>query len=147
MTTSTDPHRLERFVAAQEGVYPAALAELRAGAKRTHWMWFVFPQIAGLGHSAMAQLYAVKSRAEARSYLAHPVLGARLRECAAALLHVHDKPIQAILGFPDDLKLKSSMTLFEAVGGGEQVFADVLERFFQGERDARTLEVLAGLGS
>lgn len=147
MTTSTDPHHLERFVAAQEGVYPAALAELRAGAKRTHWMWFVFPQIAGLGHSAMAQLYAIGSRAEARSYLAHPVLGARLRECAAALLQVHDKPIQAILGFPDDLKLKSSMTLFEAVGGGEQVFADVLERYFQGERDVRTLEVLAGLGS
>ncbi len=137
----TDPHNLERFLVAQAPTYDAALRELRAGTKRSHWMWFIFPQIAGLGQSVMSRQYAVSSREEAQAYLAHPTLGARLRECAAELLAHPTRSAQEILGEPDDLKLRSSATLFAAVEG-PGVFADVLERFFDGVPDASTLERL-----
>jgi uncharacterized protein (DUF1810 family) len=134
----SDPFDLERFVRAQDGVYDQALAELRAGAKRGHWMWFVFPQLAGLGHSPMAQRYAVSGLEEARAYLAHPVLGPRLVECARALLGLPGRDPVRVLGSVDALKLRSSMTLFEAAAPDERVFAEVLERFYDGERDEAT---------
>ena len=134
---------LQRFLDAQDGVYEQALAELRAGRKRTHWMWFVFPQIAGLGHSSTAVYYAIADRTEAQSYLAHPLLGARLAECAQALLGVTGRTAHEILGSPDDLKLRSSMTLFAQVAGPDSVFRRVLERYYGGEADARTLDLLA----
>ncbi|MBA3034647.1 MAG: DUF1810 domain-containing protein [Gammaproteobacteria bacterium] len=137
-----DPFALSRFMAAQEGIYAAVLAELRNGRKQTHWMWFVFPQIEGLGSSPMAKRYAIKSREEARQYLLHPVLGARLRECAAALLELQGRSISEIMGFPDDLKLKSSMTLFAVLEGPESVFVRVLDRYFNGEQDAQTHHLL-----
>ncbi|MDN4588834.1 DUF1810 domain-containing protein [Xenophilus aerolatus] len=134
---------LQRFVDAQAPVYEQVRAELAAGHKRTHWMWFVFPQIQGLGRSAMAQRYAIASREEAAAYLAHPVLGARLRECSAMVLSAHGPAIDDILGPPDDLKFKSCMTLFDAVApAGETLFAQCLQRFFGGVRDAATLERL-----
>ena len=134
---------LQRFLDAQDGVYEQALAELRAGRKRSHWMWFVFPQIAGLGHSSTAAYYAIADLAEARAYLAHPLLGARLAECAEALLGVTGRTAHEILGSPDDLKLRSSMTLFAQVAGPDSVFRRVLERYYGGEADARTLDLLA----
>ena len=134
---------LQRFVDAQAPVYEQVRAELAAGHKRTHWMWFVFPQIQGLGRSAMAQRYAIASREEAVAYLAHPVLGARLRECAALVLAARGPAIDDILGPPDDLKFRSCMTLFDAVApAGETLFAQCLQRFFGGVRDAATLERL-----
>ena len=139
---SDDPYDLQRFVAAQDGVWERALAELRAGAKRSHWMWFVFPQIEGLGFSAMAQKYALGGLAEARAYLAHPLLGPRLLACTAAMNRHEGKSAQAILGQPDDMKFRSSMTLFEAADPGEPAFAEALERYFGGERDRATLERL-----
>ena len=135
---SDDPHDLQRFVAAQEGVWERALAELQAGAKRSHWMWFVFPQIEGLGFSAMAQRYAVSGLAEARAYLAHPLLGPRLRACTAAMNGHEGKSARAILGQPDDMKFRSSMTLFAAADPEAPAFAEALVRYFGGERDART---------
>ncbi|CAN5375955.1 DUF1810 domain-containing protein [soil metagenome] len=137
-----DPYHLERFVSAQEPLYLSALAELRSGYKVSHWMWFVFPQIAGLGRSAMAQRYAISGAEEARAYLAHPVLGARLWECCGAILAVEGKSAYDILDSPDDMKLKSSMTLFDFVER-HSVFAEVLGKYYQGERDERTLELLA----
>ena len=134
---------LQRFLDAQDKTYATALAELRAGCKRTHWMWFVFPQIAGLGHSSTAAYYAIADLAEAQSYLAHPLLGARLAECAQALLGVTGRTAHEILGSPDDLKLRSSMTLFAQVAGPDSVFRRVLERYYGGEADARTLDLLA----
>jgi uncharacterized protein (DUF1810 family) len=133
-------YELERFVVAQDGVYERALAELRAGSKRSHWMWFIFPQVSGLGSSATAERYAIKGADEARAYLAHPVLGARLRECASAML-AHDKGATEILGFPDDLKLRSSMTLFARVADDPSVFEQVIERFYA-TPDQRTLDLL-----
>ena len=133
---------LEHFVAAQEGVYPQALAELRAGQKRSHWMWFVFPQFAGLGTSPMAVRYAIGSADEAQAYLAHPVLGLRLREGVAAMLaHKGARP-EAILGGIDALKFRSSLTLFEAVAEEPAPFAEALEAFYGGVRDGRTLALL-----
>jgi uncharacterized protein (DUF1810 family) len=130
---------LERFVAAQEQSYPRALAELRAGEKRSHWIWFIFPQIAGLGHSAMAQRFAIASRAEAEAYLAHPALGPRLAECTDTMLGwAGRKDAGEVLGPVDGLKFRSSMTLFEASGGGAR-YAQALDRFFDGERDSLTL--------
>lgn len=140
---SPDPHALHRFVAAQAPVYAQALDELRAGRKRTHWMWFIFPQVAGLGSSPTAQRYAIRSRAEAAAYLAHPVLGPRLHECAAALLAVEGRGATEILGAPDDVKLRSSMTLFAALGGAGNPFAAVLDRYFAGSRCERTVAFLA----
>ncbi len=127
-----DPFELARFEAAQAGIWPQALAELRAGAKRGHWMWFIFPQIAGLGTSAMARTYAIGSAAEARAYLAHPVLGARLRQAATALLPHAGRPAAAILGGIDAVKLRSSLTLFAHVGGADEPFGEVLAAFFDG---------------
>jgi uncharacterized protein (DUF1810 family) len=134
---------LERFVDAQQGVYEAALAELRAGRKRSHWMWFIFPQVAGLGQSDMARRYAIRSADEAAAYLAHPVLGERLRECATAVLGHGDEAIGDIFPHPDDLKFHSSMTLFADVAPDEAVFQACLDRFFDGEADSATLERLA----
>jgi len=137
----TDSYDLARFLDAQGTHYDAALRELRAGRKTSHWMWFIFPQIAGLGHSSMSRRYAIRSRAEAEAYLAHPVLGARLRTCAGALLAHATGTAREILGDPDDLKLRSSATLFAAVEG-PGVFADLLGRFFDGKPDAATLALL-----
>jgi uncharacterized protein (DUF1810 family) len=135
---TADPHGLSRFVEAQEGVYATALAELRAGRKRSHWMWFVFPQVAGLGVSPTAQHFAIRALDEARAYLAHPVLGPRLVECAAAVLAVEGRTAHEIFGSPDDLKLRSSMTLFAQVSAPGSVFEQVLDRFFHGRPDERT---------
>jgi uncharacterized protein (DUF1810 family) len=138
---------LERFVTVQRDVYPRALAELVEGRKASHWMWFVFPQIAGLGHSAMAVRYAIRDLAEAREYLAHPVLGARLGEAAAAMLgHAGTRSAEAILGGVDAVKFRSSMTLFEAAADGEAKapFADCLAAFYGGVRDSETLRRLTG---
>jgi uncharacterized protein (DUF1810 family) len=134
---------LDRFVSAQDGVYPDALAEIRAARKRTHWMWFVFPQFAGLGSSSTAQRYAIASLDEARAYLAHPVLGPRLRECVAALLAVEGRSAADIFGFPDDLKLRSSMTLFAEAADDPAAFEAVLDRYYDGP-DERTLELIGG---
>lgn len=138
----SDTYDLGRFVAAQEGVYGRALAELQAGDKRSHWMWFIFPQIAGLGASPMAQRYAIGSLAEAQAYAAHPVLGARLRACTAAVNAVAGRSAHAIFGSPDDLKFRSSMTLFARAVPGEPDFADALARYFDGVPDPRTLAKL-----
>lgn len=135
--------KLQRFVDAQEGVYAQALAELHAGRKRSHWMWFVFPQIAGLGISPTTQHYSIADLTEARAYLSHPLLGARLRECAETLLDLRRLSAHEILGNPDDLKLRSSMTLFAELDGHESVFRRVLERYYGGEADERTLALLA----
>jgi uncharacterized protein (DUF1810 family) len=133
---------LARFVSAQQDVHEQALAELTAGSKRSHWMWFVFPQIAGLGRTATAQHYAIADLDEARAYLAHPVLGPRLAECARALLGVHGRTATQILGTPDDLKLRSSMTLFAHAAEDPAVFRAVLDRYYGGEDDPATLQRL-----
>jgi uncharacterized protein (DUF1810 family) len=138
-----DPFDLARFISAQKGEYARALAEIRSGEKRSHWMWFIFPQIDGLGFSSTAKHYAIKNIEEARQYLAHPDLGARLRECAEAVLSVKGRSASEIFGYPDDLKLKSCMTLFELVSGQGSVFSQVLDRYYQGQRDTRTEEILA----
>jgi uncharacterized protein (DUF1810 family) len=135
---------LDRFVAAQASIYGQALAELRAGRKQSHWMWFVFPQIAGLGRSPTAIFYAIVSAAEARAYLAHPMLGARLLECTQAVLAHRGQSAEAIFGGIDAIKLKSSMTLFEAVAADPAPFASVLDLFFDAERDPATLMLLDG---
>jgi uncharacterized protein (DUF1810 family) len=137
---------LQRFVDAQDNVYETVLAELRRGAKRTHWMWFIFPQLGGLGYSVMSQRYAIKSREEARQYLQHPVLGPRLTECAEAVLSVQGRSASAIFGSPDDMKLHSSMTLFADVAGPESVFARVLDAYFGSKPDPRTLSLLRSHG-
>lgn len=140
----TDPFDLDRFVQAQNPVFGAVQAELARGRKQTHWMWFVFPQVAGLGFSAMSQRYAIGSRAEAEAYLAHPLLGPRLIECTRLVLAVDGWTLNAILGAPDDSKFRSSMTLFGAVSD-EAVFDEALAKYFAGERDDATLEILASL--
>jgi uncharacterized protein (DUF1810 family) len=139
----TTDFNLERFVDAQIGVYDTALAELRAGHKRTHWMWFIFPQVQGLGHSAMAQRYAIRSADEAAAYLAHPVLGPRLRACAAAVASHHDRGVDEIFGHPDNLKFHSSMTLFADVAPDEAIFQTCLDQFFDGRPDPATLDRLS----
>ncbi len=140
----TAPFDIERFVQAQDPVYRAVLGELGRGRKQSHWMWFVFPQIAGLGFSAMSQRYAIASREEAKAYLAHPVLGPRLVECTRLVLAVEGRTINAILGAPDDAKFRSSMTLFGAVSK-EPVFDQAIARYFAGARDSATLAILAAL--
>jgi uncharacterized protein (DUF1810 family) len=137
-----DPYNLQRFVDDQDGVYDEICAELRKGDKRGHWMWFVFPQIKGLGHSATADRFAISSREEAVAYLEHPLLGTRLRECSRLVNLVEGRPIDRILGYPDDLKFRSSMTLFANVTADNQVFLDALEKYFGGEFDGLTLERL-----
>ena len=133
---------LDRFLQAQEPVWPRVISELRAGKKRTHWMWFVFPQIKGLGHSDMAQRYAIQSLAEARAYLAHPVLAGRLRECCQILLGLEASSAPDVLGTPYDLKLRSSMTLFAEASAPGSVFDAVLQKYFGGEKDPRTVQLL-----
>jgi uncharacterized protein (DUF1810 family) len=137
-----DPFELSRFVEAQDKIYDRVLAELASGRKRSHWMWFVFPQIEGLGFSSTTQYYSIKSPEEARQYLEHPVLGKRLRECCESILALEGLSVSGIFGYPDDLKLKSSMTLFASVGEGQSVFLRVLDKYFQGTRDERTLALL-----
>lgn len=137
-----DPHDLARFIEAQERVYTDVLSELRNGRKRSHWMWFIFPQLDGLGFSPTAKFYAIENLEEARQYLQHPLLGARLRECSTLVLGIRDRTVSEIFSYPDDLKLRSCMTLFECVAEAGSVFAGVLEYCFDGRRDARTLELL-----
>jgi uncharacterized protein (DUF1810 family) len=153
MSAVNDPFDLQRFVIAQNPVYEEVRAELRNGRKRGHWMWFVFPQLRGLGHSQMASAFGIASRQEAEAYLDHPVLGPRLRECTRLVNLVEERSITQILGYPDDLKFRSSMTLFARVAfdtqvfpsgnqvfpSGNQVFNDALEKFFSGEADPLTL--------
>jgi len=139
----TDPFDLERFVDAQAPVYRQVLSELSHGRKQSHWMWFVFPQLAGLGHSAMAQRYALSSRKEAVAYLGHAILGPRLQECTALVNAVEGQTIRQILGSPDDLKFRSSMTLFAAVSG-EPEFAAAIAKYYDGTPDQATLELLGG---
>jgi uncharacterized protein (DUF1810 family) len=138
----TKEHDLERFLAAQKDSYQKALAEIRSGRKRSHWMWYVFPQIAGLGFSTTSKFYAIRDIGEAESYLAHPTLGTRLIEISNALLETEDKTANQIFGSPDDVKLKSSMTLFGALGNTDPVFQRVLDKYFNGTKDQRTLELL-----
>jgi len=137
-----DPHDLQRFVAAQESVYPQVQAELAAGAKRSHWMWFVFPQLKGLGRSSMARHYGIASKAEALAYWQHPLLGPRLRHCSALVLGVEGKTALQILGSPDDMKFHSCMTLFAQVAPDEPVFDAALEKYFGGVPDPNTLALL-----
>lgn len=129
----------DRFVTAQAPVYAAVLEELRSARKRSHWMWFIFPQIAGLGHSEMARRYAIASPGDATAYLAHPVLGARLRECAALVLAAQGATVDEMFGYPDNMKFHSSMTLFAAVPGTDPVFRANLDKYFGGAPDALTL--------
>jgi uncharacterized protein (DUF1810 family) len=136
----SDQYELKRFVDAQEGVYEQACAELRAGRKRSHWMWFVFPQIRGLGNSPTAVRFAVSGLEEARAYLEHPVLGLRLRECAGIVVGVEGRTVEEIFGYPDDLKFHSSMTLFAKAAAEAGVFGEALERYFGGEMDRGTLQ-------
>jgi uncharacterized protein (DUF1810 family) len=133
---------LERFVTAQAQIYPRVLAELQAGRKQSHWMWFIFPQIAGLSGSYRGQLYAIQSLEEAQEYLAHPVLGARLRECSQAVMAVEGNTAHQIFGSPDDLKFRSCLTLFAQVAPDEPLFADLLDKYFDGGADELTLQKL-----
>ncbi len=139
----SDEYDLNRFVRAQEQSYQQALSELERGRKQSHWMWYVFPQFDGLGSSPTSKLYSIKSRAEARAYLDHPLLGPRLVECAEAMLAVETKSARAILGSPDDMKLKSCATLFANVSSPGSVFERLLDKFYDGERDAATLRLLS----
>ncbi len=138
-----DPFDLRRFADAQDRVYDTVLAELSAGAKRSHWIWFVFPQLRGLGHSATAQRYGISSLDEARAYLAHPTLGPRLRECARLVSQIDDRSAGDIFGSPDDLKVHSSMTLFARATDDNADFRAVLDKFYDGTEDALTVERLA----
>ncbi|WP_426338814.1 DUF1810 domain-containing protein [Pseudoduganella sp. S-14] len=133
---------LDRFTAAQEGVYQQVVSELSAGRKRSHWMWFIFPQIAGLGSSAMARHYAISGLPEARAYLAHPVLGGRLRECSALVLAVQGTTVHGIFGSPDNMKFHSSMTLFAQAAPDEALFRACLDKYFGGVPDPATLDLL-----
>jgi uncharacterized protein (DUF1810 family) len=138
----TSPFALSRFVLAQSGTYDIALAELRAGRKRTHWMWFIFPQLVGLGRSAMAERYGITDLGEARAYLHHPLLGGRLREATAAVLNHRDRTARMIFGVPDDLKFCSSMTLFALAEGDGSIFGEALDAFFSGKPDPGTMRLL-----
>jgi uncharacterized protein (DUF1810 family) len=142
----TDVFNLRRFLDAQTPVYPDVLAELRGGRKRSHWMWFIFPQLAGLGHSAMARKFAIGSRAEAVAYLGHAELGARLRECTCLVLAVENRSISEIIGSPDDMKFRSSMTLFGEVAAGEGIFRRAIARYYPAGVDPQTLDILRRAG-
>jgi len=137
-----DSHDLQRFVTAQAPVFATVCDELRAGEKESHWMWFIFPQLRALGRSSMAKHYGLADLAEAQAYWRHPVLGERLRLCTTLVLGVKDKSAHDIFGSPDDLKLRSCMTLFEAAAPGAAGLARVLERYYAGKRDAATLQLL-----
>ncbi|MGA2708219.1 MAG: DUF1810 domain-containing protein [Steroidobacteraceae bacterium] len=142
MPPSPDSYDLQRFVDAQLGVYDQAVRELRAGRKQSHWMWFIFPQIKGLGSSAMAQQYAIASRDEAKAYLNHPVLGPRLRESTRLVTAIGGRSIEDIFGHPDNLKFHSSMTLFAHAANGDPIFQDALNQYFRAEFDLPTIERL-----
>jgi len=142
---SDDRFDLTRFISAQEMVYGRVFSELRNGRKRTHWMWFIFPQIDGLGNSSTTKRYAVKSKEEAEQYLNHSILGKRLKECAEAVLAIEGRSISEIFGYPDDLKLKSSLTLFSSLADSDPVFSSILDKYFNGERDIRTIEILENM--
>jgi uncharacterized protein (DUF1810 family) len=135
-------NNLQRFLDAQRTDYPTALAEIKAGRKRSHWMWYIFPQLQGLGFSETARYYGIKDAAEAEAYLKHPVLGSRLVEISQALLPLPGGDANRIMGSPDDMKLRSSMTLFAAMPGTEPVFQAVLDKFFGGEQDSKTVQLL-----
>ena len=139
----TDAYNLHRFLGAQERVYDKVLQELRAGRKTSHWMWFIFPQIAGLGHSAMAQQFAIGSLDEAKAYLQHSVLGPRLRACTQLVLDVNGRSAEEIFGYPDNLKFRSCMTLFLAAATDNAIFNDALLKYFDGQPDTLTLDILA----
>ena len=136
---------LQRFVDAQHSIYADVVSELTSGRKRTHWMWFIFPQIAGLGRSEMARRYAISSREEAAAYLAHPILGPRLRECTQLVLNVRDHDIHEIFGSPDDVKFRSSMTLFKCCDSPNGLFDAAIGKYFHGEPDLRTLELMGSV--
>ncbi|MCP4379189.1 MAG: DUF1810 domain-containing protein [bacterium] len=140
--SDVDSYNLERFVSAQGGDYEIAVQELRRGRKKSHWIWYIFPQVAGLGSSSTAQRYAIRTRGEAVAYLAHELLGPRLHECAQMLLRLGECDIDRVMGSPDNLKLKSSMTLFAAISPIENVFQAVLDRYFDGQTDPMTLAYL-----
>ena len=140
-----DPYELSRFVDAQAGDYDTALAEIKAGRKRSHWIWYIFPQIDGLAVSSTSRRYSIKSLDEARAYLEHPILGPRLLECAAAAVRVEGRSAREIFGSPDDLKLRSCATLFACVSHPGSVFERLLTKYFRGRRDDRTLHLLGGI--
>jgi uncharacterized protein (DUF1810 family) len=144
---TSQPHDFQRFVEAQRTAYDRALAELERGLKRSHWMWYVFPQLAGLGASATSRKYAIASLDEAAAYLRHPLLGPRLAACAEAMLAVEGRSAREILGTPDDLKLRSSATLFAQVSQAGSVFHRLLDRYFDGKPDETTLRLLAALNA
>lgn len=139
-----DPYRLSRFIEAQEPVYETVLRELEHGRKESHWMWFIFPQIAGLGHSPTAQRFAISSLDEARAYLAHPLLGSRLIQCTRTINAVHNRTAHQIFGSPDDMKLRSSMTLFLEAANDPEPFKAAIDRYFDGKADPLTLDILGG---
>ena len=142
MGASDDIHRLQRFVDAQNEVFDEVRSELRAGRKSSHWIWFIFPQIKGLGHSASAREFAIRSREEAAAYAAHPILGPRLRECTRLVNSIEGRAITQILGTPDDLKFRSSMTLFAKVCPDDPIFTDAIGKYYGGELDRLTLDLL-----
>ena len=146
MPHADDPYDLDRFVQAQADDYARALAEIRSGRKRSHWMWYIFPQIDGLGYSSMSRRYSIKSLDEAGAYLDHPVLGPRLVECAEAALGVEGRSAYEIFGSPDDMKLRSNATLFASVTPADSVFARLLDKFFDGKPDGKTLGLLEAAG-
>jgi len=139
----TDIYNLDRFLHAQERVYDTVLDELRAGRKSSHWMWFIFPQIAGLGHSTTAQQFAIASLDEAKAYLQHPLLGLRLRECTQLVLNVEGRTVEEIFGYPDNLKFRSCMTLFMSAATDYTLFKNALHKYFDGQPDQLTLDLLA----
>ncbi len=145
INTTADPHNLNRFVQAQEDDYAQALREIKAGRKRSHWMWFIFPQFDGLGFSATSKQYAIRSIAEAEAYLKHPVLGPRLVEIGEAALLVNDRTAHQIFGSPDDMKLKSCATLFAHVSPARSVFHRLLDKYFGGDPDEKTLQLLSAM--
>jgi uncharacterized protein (DUF1810 family) len=145
MAGSDDPYDLGRFLQAQEDDYERALSEIASGRKRTHWMWYIFPQIDGLAVSSTSRRYSIKSLDEARAYLSHPILGPRLLECAEAVVRVEGRTAREIFGSPDDLKLRSCATLFACVSHPGSVFERLLTKYFRGRRDDRTLHLLGGI--
>jgi uncharacterized protein (DUF1810 family) len=141
-TSANDPYNLQRFVGAQSRCYERVCDELREGQKQSHWMWFIFPQLKGLGHSTMANLFAISSISEAEAYLQHPILGSRLRQCTDLVLQVEGRSIEQIFDGPDDLKFRSSMTLFASTSLETKIFRDALQKYFAGRRDPLTLGLL-----
>ncbi len=142
MIFSNTDNSLNRFLSAQQNTYPQVVKELRNGKKTTHWMWFIFPQIEGLGHNSTAKYYSIKTIEEAKEYITHPILGARLLECSKIILEIENKTADDIFGYPDNAKLKSSMTLLNFVTPEHKVFAEVLKKYFSGKQDEQTLSIL-----